>query len=374
MPAGKAKEGRAFISPSRYIQGPGEINNLPKFASSYGDSVLVMIDKFFYDEWSVKFEKMFTDAGFKFAAVPYPGAPTDAALTELYAFCDTLDFTPSVVVGFGGGACCDIAKVLGAHFNTNWFSCPTALTTDAPTSQHTVMHNPGEQPELRFHYKNPDYVVVDTEVTITAPAFMLVSGIGDALATYFECMSSNANNNVVNAGRGEYKATMLGKAAAKLCYEVLIKQGPSAIRAAKSHLRTPAYEDIVEATVLLSGLGFENTGVSLAHGLEAGFHVLPLPKPLLHGTGVGYSTLVELIVENKTEEFEEVFAFAKEIGLPVCTWDLGLTPENRDAAVNALVDDVYAKRWQVMNVPFFYNRSTLIDAINYLDAYAEEHK
>jgi glycerol dehydrogenase len=126
--------------------------------------------------------------------------------------------------------------------------------------------------------------------------------------------------------------------------------------------------------VLLSGLGFENTGVSLAHGLEAGFHVLPLPKPLLHGTGVGYSTLVELIVENKTEDFEKVFAFAKEIGLPCCTADLGLTDENRDAAVNALVDDVYAKRWQVMNVPFQYDRSTLINAIYYLDTYAAEHK
>ena len=29
MPSGKAKESRAFQSPSRYIQGPGELRNLP---------------------------------------------------------------------------------------------------------------------------------------------------------------------------------------------------------------------------------------------------------------------------------------------------------------------------------------------------------
>ena len=36
MPSGKAKESRAFQSPSRYIQGPGELRNLPVFAANYG--------------------------------------------------------------------------------------------------------------------------------------------------------------------------------------------------------------------------------------------------------------------------------------------------------------------------------------------------
>lgn len=85
----------------------------------------------------------------------------------------------------------------------------------------------------------------------------------------------------------------------------------------RQHLRTPAYEDVVEATVLLSGLGFECTGVSIAHGLQAGFHVLPV-KPLLHGTGVGYCTLIQLIVQNDSR-FAEIFSFCRDIGLPVCT-------------------------------------------------------
>ena len=70
----------------------------------------------------------------------------------------------------------------------------------------------------------------------------------------------------------------------------LLSKGREALLAARHHLRTPAYEDVVEATVLLSGLGFECTGVSIAHGLEAGFHVLPI-RPLLHGTGVGLSLI-----------------------------------------------------------------------------------
>ena len=131
------------------------------------------------------------------------------------------------------------------------------------------------------------------------------------------------------------------------------------------------YEDVVEATVLLSGLGFECTGVSIAHGLQAGFHVLPV-KPLLHGTGVGYCTLVMLVIQNDTKRLAQLFPFCRDIGLPVCTADLGLTPENRDAAIAALVEEVYGKRWNVANVPFFFSADTLADAIRYLDAYAAE--
>ena len=38
-----------------------------------------------------------------------------------------------------------------------------------------------------------------------------------------------------------------------------------------------------------------------------------------------------------------------------------------------LVDNVYGKRWNVTNVPFYFEKSTLLDAIKYLDAYAAEH-
>ena len=41
-------------------------------------------------------------------------------------------------------------------------------------------------------------------------------------------------------------------------------------------------------------------------------------------------------------------------------------------SICALVDEVYGKRWNVANVPHYFSRQTLIDAIYYLDAYAAE--
>ena len=339
MPSGKAKESRDFQSPSRYIQGPGELRNLPAFAANYGPTALAIIDTFFYPEYSVKIPELFQAAGMTAWTVEFSGASSDEALERLIAFCHTLPQIPDTFIGIGGGQTCDINKAVGATFRKAFFSVPTAL-------------------------------VVDTEITVQAPAWMMVSGIGDALATYIEAQASFANNNVCNAGAGDYRPTLMAMSVAKLSYDILLEKGRSAIRAARQHLRTPAYEDVVEATVLLSGLGFECTGVSIAHGLQAGFHVLPV-KPLLHGTGVGYCTLIQLIVQNDSR-FAEIFSFCRDIGLPVCTQDLGLTAENRDESICALVDEVYGKRWNVANVPHYFSRQTLIDAIYYLDTYAAE--
>ena len=371
MPAGQAKECRCFQAPSRYMQGPGLIKRLPKFAANFGPTALLIIDPFFYDEFSVSVPKMFEEAGMKAYTVKFPGYAGHKELDELVEFVKTLPEIPDTFIGMGGGQAMDINKAVAATYRKNWISFATALTTDAPTFTHTVINNPGAQNELMFHYKNPDYVVVDTEITIQSPAWMLVSGIGDALATYFESQASYANNNVCNAGLEDYRPTLLGLASAKLCCDILLKDGVAAMRAAKQHLRTPAYENVVEAATLLSGVGTENTGVSIAHGLQAGFAALPKHFP--HGVGVGYCVLVQLIVENN-ERFEEIFEFNKAVGLPVCTADLEIPADKRDEILENLVDGVYGTRWNVTNQPHFFEKSTLLDAIKYLDAYAEDHK
>ena len=71
MPAGKASIARAFGSPSRYVQGPGEIKNLPKFAAEYGNTALAIIDTFFYREFSEMLPKLFADKGMKAYVVEF---------------------------------------------------------------------------------------------------------------------------------------------------------------------------------------------------------------------------------------------------------------------------------------------------------------
>jgi glycerol dehydrogenase len=290
-------------------------------------------------------------------------------MNELIAFAESLPEIPETFIGIGGGQACDINKAVGAHFRKSFINVPTALSSDAPTSTHSILNNDGALFDRIVHHKNPDYVVVDTEIAVKAPAFMLTSGIGDALATYIEAEASFANNNVCNAGGGTYRPTMLGMAVAKLSYEILMEKGRAAMDAQKKQTLTPEYEDVAEASILLSGLGFECTGVSIAHGLQAGFFAMPDAKPFMHGTGVGYGALVQLTLQNDAR-LPEVFKFCRDVGIPTCTADLGLTPENRNKNIEALIDEVFDSRWNIHNVPFKVTRQMLRDAIDELDSYA----
>ena len=371
MPGGKAKESRAFGGPSRYVQGPGEIRNLPRFAAQYGEDVLVLIDRELFEAFREKIRVLFAENGMKVWIVKFHGICSRKALDDLIAFCGTLPKIPDTFIGIGGGQTCDLNKAAGATFRKAFINVPSALSTDAPTSTHSVMNGEGMN-RLMVHYKNADYVVVDTEITVNAPLELFISGIGDTLATYVEARASFANNNVCNAGGGTYRPTLCGMAIARLSYDVLMEKGRDAVLAARNHLRTAAYEDVAEATVLLSGLGFECTGAAIAHAIQAGFYVLP--KEILHGMGVGYGTLVQLVMENDGEMFREVFSFCDDVGLPVCTSDLGLTEENRDEYIGKVVDAVYGKRWNLLNMPFHVSRAALIDAIKYLDCYAAQNR
>lgn len=48
------RKSRAWGSPSRYIQGMGEIQKLPEHTAKFGDRVGAVIDVFFFDYGYVK--------------------------------------------------------------------------------------------------------------------------------------------------------------------------------------------------------------------------------------------------------------------------------------------------------------------------------
>ncbi len=70
--------------------------------------------------------------------------------------------------------------------------------------------------------KNPDAVLMDTEVIVNAPARLLVSGMGDALATYFEARACIAADKTNMPGGHATKAAL---ALAELCYDTLLEDG-----------------------------------------------------------------------------------------------------------------------------------------------------
>src|SRR4029078_9032857 len=126
--------------------------------------------------------------------------------------------------------------------------------------------------EYRIYRRNPDLVLVDTHVIAQSPARLLVAGMGDALATWFEAKTC-VDGNVRNMRGGA--STQSALALAELCYRTLLNDGAEALQDAETKVVTPALERLVEANTLLSGLGFESSGLAAAHAIHNGLTTAP---------------------------------------------------------------------------------------------------
>src|SRR5262249_8137298 len=171
-----------------------------------------------------------------------------------------------VIVGAGGGKVLDTARAVAADLDLPVVNCPTVASSDAPCSALSVIYtNEGVFQEYRFYRKNPDLVLVDTQVIAQSPPRLLVAGVGYALATWFEARTC-VDGNIRNMRGGA--STQSALALAELCYRTLLHDGAEALRAVRTRVVTPAFERLVEANTLLSGLGFESSGLAAAHAVH----------------------------------------------------------------------------------------------------------
>lgn len=229
----------------------------------------------------------------------------------------------NVVVGVGGGSAIDTAKATAYYEKLPVVIVPTVVATDAPCTGLSVIYNDDETfNSYLFYPKNPEAVIVDSDIIAKAPVKFLVAGMGDALGTYFEARACERTDAPSLEFGGITRSAM---ALCKLCYETLKEYGAAAKHACENQVVTPALDAIIEANVYLSGVGADNGGLAVAHsfynGLTAlGGHSAP------HGNCVAFGTLVQLVLEGASkEEFKEVQDFCREVGLPVTLEEIGVT-------------------------------------------------
>jgi len=180
---------------------------------------------------------------------------------------------------------------------------------------------------------NPAAVLVDTGIIAAAPTRFLVAGMGDALSTWFEARSCERTQSANECGG---YGTTVGLGIAKLCYETLLSHGAAAKLASERHLVTPALDRIVEANILLSGIGFESAGLAAAHSVQNGLTALAETHSFYHGEKVAFGVLAGLhLADASTDETGTVFSFCEEVGLPTTLEDIGLGNADRKQLMKA---------------------------------------
>jgi len=320
------------VFPGKYIQGERLIAGLPDYINMLGNRGLIISSRTVKETVLSKFSKQWEEYSVHIAE--FKGECCEKELQRLNEIVSKKKI--NVVVGMGGGKAIDAAKIVADRAQVPVIIVPTIASTDAPCSGCAVIYSENGVFETVYYQRmNPEVVLVDMNVITNAPVRFLVAGMGDALATWFEARSCRRTQSMNECGG---YSTMTALNLAKLCYETLLQYGEAAKIANENKIITPALNYIVEANILLSGIGFESSGLASAHSIHNGLSALDETHSYYHGEKVAFGVLAGLhLTDALPSEIETVYSFCEKIGLPTTFEQIGLREVYKSRLIKAAV-------------------------------------
>ncbi|KAA0969457.1 glycerol dehydrogenase [Aureimonas fodinaquatilis] len=307
---------RILGAPQRYVQGPGAIDRLAEEVAIFGSGpVAVIIDPVARQLLGERILQLLPQARLLEFGGECTAGEIDARAAETQG--------AAIILGVGGGKAIDTAKGAAIISGLPVGIVPTIASNDSPTSHIAVVYTPDHAVEgVRRMRTNPALVLVDTAIIAGAPRRFLAAGIGDAMSKPYELAGAVAGKGLNFFGG---QPTELTLAIVERARAILLADGLAAMAATKPN---EAFERVVEAAVLLSGLAFESGGLSIAHSMVRGFSTVPQLSGLLHGEMVALGTLTQIAAGQGDEaELGDLAQFLESIGLPTRFAPFGITDE-----------------------------------------------
>ena len=356
---------RVFIAPQRYIQGQGVLSGIGRYLSlmRVKRAALLMSERGSRNE-GVRLREGLRSAEIESVASIFNG---ECSIEEITARVEALvDERIDCVIAAGGGKCIDTGKGVAFRLGTPVVIVPTLASNDAPCSAVSVLYSPeGVSTGVEFYPHSPAFVVVDTGIIAAAPERYLVSGMGDAMATWYEarvCLLNEAGVTTVGA-----RPTLASCAIGEICAQTLFREGAAAAAAVAANTVNESLENVVEANTLLSGLGFESGGLAAAHGVAQSYTGIPKVRAnFLHGEMVAMGTLAQLMMESRPDEATRVAEFFATVGLPIHLGQLSVDVGD-SSALEAIIEGTLA-------FPFIGNMPQPVTAKRVRSAVLDAHR
>jgi len=246
---------------------------------------------------------------------------------------------------------------------------PTSAATCSAASAAAVVYEKGIR-QATVNGKGADLVLVDSTILSRAPTRLLASGMGDALAKWYEgkpCYDQMKEPD--SATQGALSLSTQTK-------ETVLSLGLQAKKDVEAQKYSYAVEKVVEANILLTavigGLGGSKFRVAVSHALLYGLTVLPQVHQNLHGEMVSFGIIVQLCLEKNEKELQVLLPFFSKLGLPLTLKSLGLT-NVEDPLFWEGLKRTCAKGSSVHNLPFPVDEQKLYHAMMEADERARSN-
>lgn len=233
------------------------------------------------------------------------------------------------VVGVGGGKVLDLVKAVCHRTRRQAILIPTLASNCSPWTPLSVLYDDaGAFIRYEIYPVSASLVLVEPRILLHAPVEMLIAGIGDTLAKWYEA-------DVQMAGIPDKPVPLqISHYTARQCKDLLLQHSAGAIQAAKSGILNEDFVMVAETIIMLGGMvgGFGDRygRIAGAHSIHNGLTVLEETHHALHGAKVAYGILVQLLLEDKREEMGRLIPFYRKLGLPVSLTDLGIETVTED--------------------------------------------
>ena len=315
---------KSIAAPTKYYQGSLLLSDFYRYVSHIGRSFVIICDDRARSLVEDRISEGFKNSGSQCTYLKFNGESSFVEARRLAEI--TTETGCSGVIGVGGGKAIDTAKLVGDICGLPIVLAPTSASTAASCTCLSMVYTvDGRFDKVQRMKEGPEVVLVDTDIISKAPSALLVSGMGNALATYYEsraCERSGVQNYM---GGSRTNSTM---ELVRLCRDLILKNGAKAKEDADAKKVTKAVEAVVEANVYISGIGYENNGCAAAQGIYQGLTVAVDPISFSNGEGTAYGLLVQLIMEYveagnwDDNEWKQIVNFYKSVGLPLKLSDL----------------------------------------------------
>ncbi|MBN1615083.1 MAG: iron-containing alcohol dehydrogenase [Deltaproteobacteria bacterium] len=346
---------KILMAPRSYIQGPGALGRIGNHLKPFGiKNPIVMASPSALKMVHDIIEDSLKASGIGNEFIEFRRECTFAEIDRIKKAC--LDGKHDAIVSCGGGKAMDAGRAAAAGFaitsngsnvervdpfgaKVHCVQVPTVAASDAATASSSVIYNEqGIQTSFVMTRKCPTMVLADTSIIAGAPVRTLVAGMGDAMATHFEAEICRQTGALSVAGGSATRTALM---MAKLAFDIVTTQGKAAIEEMQEGTPGPNLEAVVEANILLSGLGYESCGLAAAHAIAGSLTIIHdrYAHVPYHGELVAFGTLTQLVMEDRpSDHLERFVAFCKDIGLPTTFDEMGLK-EIGDAFLKTVADD-----------------------------------